>query len=64
MEQLKPCPFCGKKPRISCAIEGKIRWTISCHEEVSRWGLVEDIKDIERAKAKAMKVWNRRANDE
>lgn len=53
MNELKPCPFCGKKAR-AIGIDGAAWWvTCDC-------GIETKLHDT---KEKAVETWNRRADD-
>ena len=56
--ELKPCPFCGEKPKVC---KYGIEWCIECHSDtcwiVPETGLCESLEE-------AIQKWNRRANDE
>lgn len=55
MEELKPCPFCGRKPDMQKAINYKGVYVV-CHSCEIRTFIFAS----ERAAAER---WNRRAND-
>lgn len=61
--KLKPCPFCGKKPRV---LKGGGRkptekaFTVACETERC---FMESGGNLYTSEYSAIKVWNRRAND-
>lgn len=71
-EELKPCPFCGGKATLKAANKscGLIIWC-ACGCGARTDGYCPDInkeddtmENIEECKKRAIKAWNRRANDE
>lgn len=71
MDELKPCPFCGKKPKVKRDIGYEIcgfgAWcTIQCKPFLRKPHIkVEEGKaSWDRALNYAIEAWNRRANDE
>lgn len=70
-ESLKPCPFCGGKAKIKaviksygftiwCACECGARTEGFCPETSKEDDTMEN---IDECKKRAIKAWNRRAND-
>ena len=56
-EKLKPCPFCGSKPKIGSLGGDKENWAIwceSCRMSYAETGLTGDTKTA------IIKTWNRR----
>ena len=74
MENIKPCPFCGGKGEVKAAKKDYIGFTIWCECEkcyAKTSGYCPELKDesvalenIDICRDKAIKAWNRRANDE
>ena len=72
-EELKPCPFCGGKAKVKATKKDYVEFTIWCEcecgaqtEEFCPDTNKEDdtMANIEESKKRAIKAWNRRANDE
>lgn len=72
-EELRPCPFCGGKAKVKAAKEDHIGFTVwcACNCGARTGGFCPDmskeddtIENIEEAKKRAIKAWNRRANNE
>lgn len=70
-ESLKPCPFCGRKAKIKAVIKsyGFTIWC-ACECGAQTEGFCPDtskegdtMENIEECKKRAIKAWNRRAND-
>lgn len=66
MAELKPCPFCGRKPKVKmlyyptggeCIIECKPIFR-KAHKQILRC-----CANIDRAEKEAIEAWNRRAED-
>jgi hypothetical protein len=67
--ELKPCPVCGRKPKVKyCIIPTGVFCKVMCKplfrkEHLSvKYGQAGEICD--RAEKQAFEEWNRRANDE
>ena len=58
--ELKPCPFCGKKARMSQLGNSSLYYIMcnngSCKIRPTTWGY--------RDREKTIEAWNRRANDD
>lgn len=72
-EELKPCPFCGGKAKVKATKKDCTGFTIWCACECGArtGGFCSDtnkeddtMENIEKCKKRAIKAWNRRANDE
>lgn len=72
-EELKPCPFCGRKAKVKATKKDYVGFTIWCECECGAQtkGFCPDmrkqddtIENIEECKKRAIEAWNRRANDE
>lgn len=74
MENLKPCPFCGGKGKVKATKKDYVGFTIWCECTkcyAQSGGYCPDLKNedlalenIGNCADKAIKAWNRRANDE
>ncbi len=72
-EELKPCPFCGKKAIIKATTKTDVGFTIwcecsSCNAKTMGYCAYmknenNTIDNIEQSKQHAISAWNRRAND-
>lgn len=62
--ELKPCPFCGSKPKLAGAytIEGVTAWAVYCGKTPSDFFCGAQITSIE-SEEKAVEAWNRRVTD-
>lgn len=61
--KLKPCPFCGGKPRVLKGIGGKPikkAYTVACETERC---FLEGGGNLYTSEFSAIMAWNRRAND-
>ena len=63
MENLKPCPFCGRKPRLIKAkvadvFNPEFRYMVKCENGFCR---VRPQTDLAEFREFVVKVWNRRA---
>ena len=67
MAEVKPCPFCGRKP--SKVREHKypsistVFYTVECKNAGSKCG-VRPTTNLRRTREEAIEAWNRRAEDE
>ena len=59
MKELKPCPFCGKKPSIGYyePIEGHGLYSVQCG-----WCVIDPATPDYDSEKEAVKVWNNRPN--
>lgn len=73
MNELKPCPFCGGKPRIRDTGKDKLSYwvvdkmrivMVECRKCWAMGGIFPTKNGVKKAKEDAIKAWNRRANDE
>ena len=68
---LKPCPFCGKKPRLWYRSKGICKYTIGCDNPECFLWIPKDVLKSHlhnyapcfREKKEAIEVWNTRPNE-
>jgi len=71
MNKIKPCPFCGGKPRLWERKRGLCKYTIGCDNETCFVWIPKDVRLRElhnyatcyRIKQDAIDAWNKRRND-
>ena len=59
-EKLKPCPFCGEKPKLKEHILYKHNYIVHCTNDFC---LVEPCTKLYPKEKQAIEAWNRRTNE-
>ena len=66
MAELKPCPFCGRKPskvhEHYIVGTAKIYYSVSCKAPMSKCG-IKPSTGFYKTQEEAIEAWNRRAGD-
>lgn len=65
MEELKPCPFCGREATINHEYSNKTGdwYAVGCLNKSCPMEIVRVTTGLRSTKAEAIEAWNRREND-
>jgi len=61
LPEIKPCPFCGRKPKVTMPDYDWDYWVIRCFKRGLYTGLHHQVEFNAKTKRGVILAWNRRA---